>query len=124
MSNSVLKPIENDPGVYRFNCPGCNHDHYVNTVTANGNGAKWSYNGNPERPTFSPSLLIRSGHFIPGYSGRCWCDYNREHPDDPAPASVCCYICHSFVRDGQIQFLSDCTHALAGQTVPLQPYDA
>lgn len=28
-------------------------------------------------------------------------------------------VCHSFIRDGQIQFLSDCTHALAGQTVPL-----
>jgi hypothetical protein len=26
-------------------------------------------------------------------------------------------VCHSFVRDGQIQFLGDCTHALKGQTV-------
>jgi len=28
-------------------------------------------------------------------------------------------ICHSFIRDGKIQFLGDCTHALAGQTVDL-----
>jgi hypothetical protein len=28
-------------------------------------------------------------------------------------------VCHSFVTDGKIQFLSDCTHALAGQTVAL-----
>jgi hypothetical protein len=32
-------------------------------------------------------------------------------------------ICHCFIRDGQIQFLLDCTHALAGQTVPLPPID-
>lgn len=31
-------------------------------------------------------------------------------------------ICHSFVTDGNIQFLSDCTHSLAGQTVPLKPF--
>lgn len=29
------------------------------------------------------------------------------------------HVCHSFVRDGRIEFLSDCTHALAGQTVEL-----
>lgn len=27
--------------------------------------------------------------------------------------------CHSWINDGKIQFLSDCTHKLAGQTVPL-----
>ena len=27
--------------------------------------------------------------------------------------------CHTFVTDGRIQFLGDCTHALAGQTVDL-----
>lgn len=27
--------------------------------------------------------------------------------------------CHSFVTDGFIQFLADCKHAMAGQTVPL-----
>ena len=27
--------------------------------------------------------------------------------------------CHSFVRDGGIQFLTDCEHGLAGQTVDL-----
>jgi len=28
-------------------------------------------------------------------------------------------VCHSFVTDGRIQFLGDCTHTLAGQTVDL-----
>ena len=30
--------------------------------------------------------------------------------------------CHSFVREGRIEFLSDCTHALAGQTVELPDF--
>jgi hypothetical protein len=27
--------------------------------------------------------------------------------------------CHLFLTDGRLQYLGDCTHALAGQTVPL-----
>jgi len=30
--------------------------------------------------------------------------------------------CHSYVTDGRIQFLNDCTHDLAGQTVDLPEY--
>ncbi len=32
--------------------------------------------------------------------------------------------CHSLVRDGMIQFLSDCTHKLAGQTVEIPDWDS
>ena len=28
-------------------------------------------------------------------------------------------VCHTFVTDGRIQYLGDCTHALAGQTVDM-----
>ena len=28
-------------------------------------------------------------------------------------------VCHSFITDGRIQFLGDCTHELKGQTVEL-----
>jgi len=54
--------------------------------------SRWTWNSNLDLPTFSPSVLVRYG-------------------DDRR--------CHSFVRDGQIQYLGDCTHALAGQTVDL-----
>lgn len=27
--------------------------------------------------------------------------------------------CHSYLRDGQLEFLADCTHALAGKTIAL-----
>ena len=64
-------------------------------------GPRWLWNGSAERPTFQPSVLVR-------YDG-------ADADVDGAPPSVC----HSFVVDGAIQFLGDCTHALAGQTVPL-----
>ncbi|MNJ76318.1 hypothetical protein D3C77_735750 [compost metagenome] len=33
-------------------------------------------------------------------------------------------VCHSFVTDGRSQYLTDCTHALAGQTVDLPEWEA
>jgi hypothetical protein len=33
-------------------------------------------------------------------------------------------VCHSFVTDGRIQYLSDCTHAMAGQTKELADWPA
>jgi hypothetical protein len=32
-------------------------------------------------------------------------------------------VCHSFVTDGRIQFLGDCTHALANQTFDLPGWE-
>lgn len=53
----------------------------------------WTWDGNVEAPTFAPSLRVTSS--------------------DPA----CC--CHSYVRAGKWEYLPDCSHALAGQTVPV-----
>lgn len=51
----------------------------------------WSWNGDTEKPTFKPSVLTRCG----------------EH------------LCHSFVNDGLVKFLSDCSHEYAGKTMEL-----
>lgn len=32
------------------------------------------------------------------------------------------YVCHSFVTDGQIHFIGDCSHSLKGKTVELPEY--
>lgn len=80
-----------DDGRWLYYCPGCDEHH--------GPGDSWAFNGDHERPTFSPSILVTG--------------YIRD-------AEV---RCHSFVRDGQIQYLGDCTHALAGQTVPMEDLD-
>jgi hypothetical protein len=97
---------------YYIKCPGCGDTHTIDKT-------RWSFNGNFDKPTFTPSLLVRSGHFAPHFKEEdgCWCTYNIENPESEAPFH--CVICHSHITDGKIQFLSDCTHALAGQTVEL-----
>jgi len=89
-------------------CPGCDQQHQI--WTGNGPGPAWQFNGDVESPTFSPSLLVRMG----------------PKPDPVthlAPKGAPGQVCHSFIREGNIQFLSDCTHSLAGQTVELPEAD-
>ena len=81
-----------------FWCPGCDEMHSF-TVRTDGQRPAWGFNGNYEHPTFSPSLLY------PSKTVRC----------------------HLYLVHGRIQFLADCGHALAGQTVdmvemPEHPY--
>lgn len=113
--SSILRSIQG--GQISFWCPGCNEAHAINV--GDHPGPRWCYNDDPEAPTFKPSILIRSGHFVPGHDGgQCYCNW----PDKDEFPDLQCRVCHSFVRAGQIQFLGDCTHALAGQTVPLPPF--
>lgn len=103
-----------------FNCPGCKDVHCIKV--GDGPGPRWTWNGSGEKPTFAPSILAKSGHYCSGHSGKdCWCTY-EQRLGKPSPFQ--CFVCHSFVRDGQIEFLNDCTHALAGQTVSLPRWDA
>lgn len=113
--SKVLRSVE--PGCVAFWCPGCSERHVIPIGT--GYGPRWGYNGNPETPTFTPSILVRSGHFVPGHEGdQCWCNW----PDKDEFPDLKCRVCHSFVTDGRIQFLGDCTHALAGQTLDLPEF--
>ena len=57
----------------------------------------WTWNGSMESPTLKPSILT-SG--VEESTGKPYC-------------------CHSFVNDGRIQFLGDCTHEFAGKTMDL-----
>jgi hypothetical protein len=113
----LLKEVS--PDYVAFLCPGCGDSH---VVKVKGDRA-WGYNGNPAAPTFTPSYLIRSGHFASGHSAGedgCWCKFNAERAaKGKEPSGFECRICHSFVTDGRIHFLGDCTHHLAGQTVDL-----
>ena len=84
-----------DDGRMLFECPGCNMLHGV--YVKREQRPRWDWNGSMDRPTFSPSILVT------------W-EWGEQRAKK---------VCHSYVRDGQIQFLSDCTHSLAGQTVPL-----
>lgn len=106
---------------YMFFCPGCQENHSFNTETGTTRPT-WSFNGNLEFPTFKPSLLIRSGCSMSGHKPEmgCWCTFEAKY-GKPSPFK--CGVCHLYVTDGKIQFLSDCTHELAGKTVDLQEID-
>jgi len=88
---------------WSFFCPGCKCHHGISTTTP---GPCWTWNGDVDKPTFSPSLLVRSGPK---------CDPVTHLAPKGAPGQVC----HSFIKDGMIQFLGDCTHELAGQIVEI-----
>ena len=97
-----------------FFCPGCREMHVV--WTGDGPGPRWGWNGDAVRPTFTPSVLVRSVQTERDESGRWTGEFVLDGAGNPLPR-----VCHSFVTDGRIQFLDDCTHALARQTVDLPP---
>jgi hypothetical protein len=102
MNSLGLKLRVIQDGQVAFHCPGCNCAHALNLNPARP-GACWMFNGSGDKPTFQPSVHVRTGRAVdPAYV-----------PEEGDPPEVC----HSFVTDGRIQFLSDCTHVLAGQTV-------
>lgn len=97
LTSLVLYPFFNPEGLLQmvqFECPGCGYGHPLHVLSVPGY-ADWAWNGSLVKPTLSPSVLV---HLPEGG------------------------VCHSFVRGGKIEFLSDSAHALAGQTVPLVGY--
>lgn len=85
---------------YTVYCLGCKYNHEIPTSREhNPNGPCWEFTGDPDNPTFAPSLLIPEQIYT-----------------DPENNLA---RCHSFIRNGQFQYLSDCTHELVGQTVDM-----
>lgn len=75
---------------YEYFCKGCGYTHVFGLKLEGGNH---NFNMDFESPTVSPSLLQNFGG-------------NSK-------------LCHSFIRNGKIQYLNDCQHELAGQTIEL-----
>lgn len=100
-------------GTLMFFCPGCQEHHGV-AVKANEHVPKrslWQWDGEVDKPTLKPSILVRGVKAITDeQADRIMAGEKVE----PVP-----YQCHSFVEGGRIQFLNDCSHSLAGQTVDL-----
>ena len=76
------------------------------------NQPHWSFNGDFEKPVFGPSVLGEWNE---------WTGARVSTTKGDGPTKRCC---HSFIgcngaQPGQIKFLADSTHALAGQTVDL-----
>lgn len=64
------------------------------------------YNGDPNSPTFTPSVLARGvEHLTEEQRATLMASGHVE----PRP-----FVCHSFVTTGRAQYLGDCTHYLKG----------
>lgn len=57
---------------------------------------RWEFNGDYEKPTFRPSMRVQYGNGV---------------------------VTHCFVIAGKIQYLQDCTHDMAGKTVPCVDFE-
>jgi hypothetical protein len=103
-------------------CPACKSSHAF-LVNSNIPGQNWSLDGNMERPTFSPSMLVRGTMYPSGSQWPNEDEHKRLMSGEDMRSQMKPYVCHSFVRDGKIQYLNDCTHALKGQTIDLPEHD-
>lgn len=90
-----IKKIEYEDGgiiwktQYLYQCSGCGYEH---AFSLKSEGGYHEFNLDLEFPTVSPSLVQ---NFTPGK------------------------MCHSFIRNGKIEYLNDCFHHLAGHTIEL-----
>jgi hypothetical protein len=66
--------LEEADGKFFFGCPGCNMVRGLNVL--NGKQPDWTWNGDVDRPTFAPSVLVT-------------CPWRPEQTQ---------VRCHSFVR--------------------------
>jgi len=76
----------------------------------------------PEFSFFCPGCNCAHWFKTTGNSKRWTWNNNYDSPTISPSISVP-NQCHSFVRDGKIQFLSDCKHKLAGKTVDLPDWN-
>jgi len=87
-------------------CPGCDDVHGVSVESTSG--SVWQWDGNRDLPSIYPSILV---------SGVQWQEGHTFHKGNHAIGVGEKTTCHSFVRNGKWEFLGDCPHTLAGQTV-------
>jgi hypothetical protein len=78
-------------------CPACQCCH--------GFDNRWKFNGNMDKPTFTPSMLVHENK-----------DYREVSKSKHG------HRCHSFVANGEIKYLDDCTHDMKNTTVKLEPF--
>lgn len=104
-----MKVKDNGNGTYSFYCPGCGHDHVFYVGIQYHNGSRWSFNGDLNNPTFSPSLLNRWGvEADPKWNPEF--EDGTDHTKMPYSGR-----CHLHVENGVINYCGDCTHEYSGK---------
>jgi hypothetical protein len=91
---------------YSHWCPGCGEMH---TIFDN-----WEFNGNPDCPTFSPSVKITGVKTVVDERGEWTGEWVRDAEGKAVPD-----CCHYFLTDAKLIFCADSLHELAGKTVDL-----
>lgn len=96
---------QKEEGMYWIKCPACNSRHYIPTVKREkpnwSDKEIWAFNGDMEKPTFTPSINIS------------WPDGKGGHVKR----------CHFDINKGNIEYYLDCTHELKGQSRELPILD-
>jgi hypothetical protein len=85
----VSSVLRRGVGRYLHWCPACQELHPLPD--------SWTFDGDLEQPTFSPSFKHSGGRSQPE-----WC-------------------CHYTLVKGMLHFAQDCSHAFKGQVIPLPP---
>jgi hypothetical protein len=99
MSKIFKAGVHDGKTTYHFDCPGCGIGHSFRTPD-------WTIvNDDLRFPTIRPSILL---HKI---------DKVFENSNGTLG-----HRCHSFITDGQIKFLNDCTHPMKNMIVPLEDF--
>ncbi len=106
-------------------CPACDRPHRMGVGEQIAPDRRWEWNRDRVRPVFSPSLLMRGQVWYPPVTP----ENIERYRQAPWPQEQRPDVCHSYIgcngaQPGEITFLADCTHSLAGQTVPLPAYPA
>lgn len=106
-----VNPVNGDEGLIYF-CQGCKSSHQIRTK-----GIKsWVWNNDTEKPVFTPSVKVTGVLPLTDDQHDAWLG------GAPLPKPVP-MLCHTFVgcngaRPGEVIFLGDCTHSLAGKVLP------
>ena len=77
-----------------FWCPGCEETHTIDL--------RWNFNNDYEKPTIYPSLRIR--------------ELDSKYREIGT-------LCHLWMDDGELTYLMDSQHKLAGHTVEMVDVD-
>lgn len=84
-------------GCAQFWCTACGCAH--------GGLPGWTWNGDQEKPTISPSFMVK---------------WTKTDSNDPLVGVD--IVCHVVVADGVLNYQVDSNHAMAGQQVPMEPF--
>lgn len=99
-----IREYTKNPGVSYIFCTACQEFHSIHTKIPDVNGTIYNITGTLQQPTITP-LVVR---VIEKFN-------KSKHSAD--------HICNGVVTEGQIRYLENCTHTLAGKSVELSFVD-